>query len=210
MTRYAMVIDLRTCTGCNACMAACAAENQTPFWADKWRTRVHDIEEGESDADVARRFFPRLCNHCDNPPCLAVCPTGATFKMDNGIVRVNDETCMGCEACVLACPYDARYPVEAEDVEHGKEVYGEDHLRRRRPSVDKCDFCYHRIERGEEPACVATCVGDARIFGDLDDPNSRVSQLVNSGLAQPLLPHLGTGPNVYYIAETKKQGGTPR
>jgi len=207
MTHYAMVIDLNTCTGCNACMAACAAENQTPVWSDKWRTKVHDNELGGSEGDVARRFFPRLCNHCDNPPCMSVCPTGATWKMDNGIVRVDPDLCMGCQACTLACPYDARYPIDYDDVAQAKAFYGEAHLRRDRPAVDKCDFCYHRIEKGQEPACVETCVGDARIFGDLDDPDDRVTRIVNSGQAQPLLPHLGTRPNVFYIADSK-DGGT--
>jgi Fe-S-cluster-containing dehydrogenase component len=200
MTHYAMVIDLNTCTGCNACMAACAAENQTPFWSDEWRTYVHDREVGTGD-DIKRRFFPRLCNHCDNPPCLTVCPTGATYKLDNGIVMVDQDTCMGCQACAVACPYDARYPYRYGDVSEAKAVFGEEHAHHHRPSVDKCDFCYHRLQAGKEPACVATCIGESRLFGDLDNPDDEVTKIVDSGRAQPLLPHLGTRPNVYYIAE---------
>ena len=109
MTKYAMLINLDTCVGCNACMAACVMENQTPVWnPDKFRTYVYD-EEIEVGDKILRQFFPKLCNHCDNPPCVSVCPTGATWKEANGIVRVNPEVCMGCQACAMACPYDARY-----------------------------------------------------------------------------------------------------
>jgi Fe-S-cluster-containing dehydrogenase component len=203
MTRYAMVIDLNTCVGCNACMAACAMENQTPVWKNKWRTYVHDKEIGMTE-QVRRRFFPRLCNHCSNPPCLTVCPTGATHKRPDGIVMVDPERCMGCRACAMACPYDARYEVTYGDIDEGRAFYGE--LRRRSPSMDKCSFCAHRVDRGMKPACVETCVGSARLFGDLDDPNDPVTQLVASGIANPLMPHFGTRPNVYYIDDTKRRG----
>jgi len=205
MTKYAMVIDLNTCVGCNACMAACAMENQTPVWdTHKWRTYVHDEEIGMGD-DVHRRFFPRLCNHCDNPPCMTVCPTGATYKKDNGIVMVDEDLCMGCEACALACPYHARVEFRYSDVRQGKEFYGSD-FRRHRPSVDKCSFCDHRVEQGLKPACVETCVGESRMFGDLDDPNDPIAQMVASGVARPLMPHIGTRPNVYYIDDLKWRG----
>jgi Fe-S-cluster-containing dehydrogenase component len=204
MTRYAMVIDLNTCVGCNACMAACAIENQTPVWKGAWRTKVHDQEIGTGE-DVHRRFFPRLCNHCDNPPCLSVCPTGATYQLANGIVKVDEALCMGCRACAMACPYDARIEVTWEDVREGKAFYGSDY-RRERPSMDKCTFCDHRVAEGLKPACVETCVGSARLFGDLHDPDDPVAQLVASGVARPLLPHLGTRPNVYYIGDLKRKG----
>jgi Fe-S-cluster-containing dehydrogenase component len=185
-------------------MAACAMENQTPVWKNSWRTYVHDKEIGSGE-DVHRRFFPRLCNHCDNPPCLSVCPTGATYKLDNGIVKVDEALCMGCRACAMACPYDARLEVTHEDVETGRDFYGEAY-RRSRPSMDKCTFCDHRLEQGLRPACVETCVGSARQFGDLDDPNDPVAQMVASGVARPLMPHLGTRPNVYYIDDLKRRG----
>jgi sulfur reductase FeS subunit len=205
MTHYAMVIDLSTCVGCNACMAACAMENQTSVWdPEKWRTYVHDKEVGMGD-DVSRRFFPRLCNHCDNPPCLTVCPTGATYKKPNGIVMVDQELCMGCRACAMACPYHARIEVTYADVRKGKEFYGSDY-KRTSPSMDKCSFCDHRVEQGLKPACVETCVGSARQFGDLDDPKDPIAKIVASGRARPLMPHIGTRPNVYYIDDLKWRG----
>jgi Fe-S-cluster-containing dehydrogenase component len=203
MTRYAMVIDLNTCVGCNACMAACAMENQTPVWKGKWRTYVHEKEIGVAD-DVRRRFFPRLCNHCDNPPCLTVCPTGATYQRADGIVLIDPEHCMGCRACAMACPYDARYEVTYGDVREGRAFYGA--LQRDVPGMDKCSFCAHRVDQGQKPACVETCVGSARMFGDLDNPADAVARIVASGVAQPLLPHLGTRPNVYYIDDMKRKG----
>lgn len=199
MSRYAMVIDLNTCVGCNACMAACSLENQTSVWADQWRTYVHDNETGV-EGDIHRQFFPRLCNHCDNPPCLSVCPTGATYQTKDGLVLMDDERCMGCQACAMACPYDARYPVTHKDIEAGKVYYGT--LKRNSPSMDKCSFCDHRIKEGGKPACVGTCVGYSRMFGDLDNPIDPVAKLVKSGKAKPLMRHLGTGPNVYYIAQS--------
>jgi sulfur reductase FeS subunit len=199
---YAMVIDLNTCVGCNSCMAACAMENETPVWSNKWRTYVHDIEVGSGD-DIRRRFFPRLCNHCDNPPCMSVCPTGATRKMDNGIVLVDDEACMGCGACAMACPYDARYDFNYDDVSRGMEFFGT-LSRRTSPSMDKCSFCAHRVAQGLKPACVQTCVGSARMFGDLADPKDPITKLVAGGVAKPLLEHLGTRPNVFYIGDIER------
>lgn len=200
---YAMVIDLNTCVACNACMAACALENQTPVWSNRWRTYVHDLEIGGVDQRVRRRFLPRLCNHCDNPPCMSVCPTGATHKLDNGLVLVDDELCMGCRACAMACPYDVRYDYTAADVEEGQNFYGGLH-RRHFPSVDKCSFCSHRVMSGKKPACVETCVGSSRLFGDLNDPNDEVAKIVASGTAVPLMAHLGTKPNVYYISDVER------
>jgi len=196
MAHYGMVIDLRTCMGCNACVAACTEENHTPYWSGLFRTHVEDIPFGVFP-DAGRVLLPRLCMHCEDPPCVQVCPTGASYKTDDGFVLVDYDRCMGCGYCIVACPFGARYRYERELVQEAKEIYGED-VEHRVPHVDKCTFCVHRVREGREPACVETCPGHARIFGDLDDPDSEVHRLVFSGKAQPI-GSLGPHPKVFYI-----------
>ena len=196
MARYGMVIDLRTCMGCNACVAACSEENQTPYWDGLFRTHVEDIPFGVFP-DVGRVLLPRLCMHCENPPCVQVCPTGASYRTEDGIVLVDQDKCMGCGYCIVACPFGARYRYERDMVHEAQERYGGD-VQHRVPHVDKCTFCVHRVREGREPACVETCPAHARIFGDLDDPNSEVHHLVTSGQAQPI-GSMGPRPKVFYI-----------
>ncbi len=196
MARYGMVIDLRTCMGCNACVAACSEENQTPYWDGLFRTHVEDIPFGVFP-DVGRVLLPRLCMHCENPPCVQVCPTGASHRTEDGIVLVDQDKCMGCGYCIVACPFGARYRYEKDMVKEAREIYGEE-AEHRVPHVDKCTFCIHRVEEGREPACVETCPAHARIFGDLDEPGSEVYKLVSSGQAQPIGPQ-GPRPKVFYI-----------
>ncbi len=196
MARYGMVIDLRTCMGCNACVAACTEENQTPYWDDVFRTHVEDIPFG-AYPDVGRVLLPRLCMHCEDAPCVRVCPTGASYKTEDGFVLVDYDKCMGCGYCIVACPFGARYRYERDMVHEAQERYGGD-VQHRVPHVDKCTFCVHRVREGREPACVETCPAHARIFGDLDDPNSEVHHLVTSGQAQPI-GSMGPRPKVFYI-----------
>jgi len=179
MVRLGMVIDLRKCVGCHACTVSCKFENNVP--EGNFRSWVRVWEKGEFP-EVALSFLPRLCNHCEDPPCTDVCPVSATFKIDNGTVIIDDEICIGCAYCVQACPYDMRYinPITK--------------------TADKCDFCRKRYGDGLLPACVTTCIGNARVFGDLDDPDSEVARLVRTHPVQPLYPEYGTEPNVFYIA----------
>ncbi len=179
LPRYGMLIDARRCIGCQACTVACKAEFDVPLGVN--RSWVEYVEKG-SYPNVGRNFVPRLCNHCTYPPCVSVCPTGATWKRaEDGIVVVDPDMCIGCKYCILACPYDARFlnPVTG--------------------AADKCDFCLHRISQGAEPACVETCIGGARIFGDLDDPESEVARRVATNPVTVLRPGQGTEPNVFYI-----------
>ncbi len=177
--QYGMLIDLRRCVGCHACSVACKAEFDVPL--GQTRSWVEYIEKG-TYPNVKRNFLPRLCNHCSEPLCVTVCPTGATWKRpEDGIVQIDPEICIGCKYCIQACPYGMRFlnPVTG--------------------SADKCDFCLHRVEQGLAPSCVNTCMAGARIFGDLSDPDSQISRMVASNAVTVLRPEMGTKPNVYYI-----------
>jgi tetrathionate reductase subunit B len=186
-----MVIDLERCIGCQACTVACKAENGVRLGA--FRAWVSRKESGEYPA-VKRHFLPRLCNHCKNPACETVCPTGATFKRDDGIVAIDHKKCIGCRHCMGACPYNVRY--YNPDRDPGEERFP----ARTHGTVDKCDFCLHRVDKGVVPACVNTCPTGARIFGDLSDPGDEVNRLVSGGTAVTLLPQFGTEPSVFYIS----------
>lgn len=184
--RYAMVIDLRKCVGCQACTVGCSIENQAPI--GQFRTTVKQYEvtlaDGSTQPQQVKAFtLPRLCNHCDNPPCVKVCPVQATFQREDGIVMVDNKRCVACAYCVQACPYDARF-------------INQDTL-----TADKCTFCAHRLEQGLLPACVETCVGGARIIGDIRDPDSTVSRLLaeHQDEIKVLKPEQGTKPHVFYI-----------
>lgn len=200
MARYGMVIDLKKCVGCTACAMACKAENATP--AGVWWNRVLTGEQGKGAA-ARRTQLPLMCMHCANAPCAQVCPTGATQKRPDGIVVVDYDKCIGCRYCQTACPYDARSFVDQIRAYYPK--YGPTpfeklgYARHQAGVVEKCDLCLHRVEKGQEPACVQTCISYARTFGDLDDPNSEVSRLITTRHGYTLKPELGTGPSVYYL-----------
>lgn len=179
MPRYGMVIDQRRCIGCMACVVACKRENNVP--EEHYRTRVVEIVEG-TFPKVRMELRPELCNHCKNAPCVYNCPTGASYKREDGIVLVNKKRCVGCKACIAACPYDARF------------------IDPRNGAAHKCTFCEHRMKEGKEPACVTTCLSRARIFGDLDDPQSTVSKILAERHVRILIPEAGTKPSVYYLS----------
>lgn len=188
--QYAMVIDARRCYGVHACTVACKAEFKVPLGEN--RSWVEEVEKG-AYPNVTRTFLPRLCNQCSKPNCVSVCPTGATWKREeDGIVVVDKDICIGCKYCIQACPYDMRFANEDTG------------------TVDKCDFCIHRVSNGLEPACVEACPSRARVFGDLNDPNSEVSRLIAENPVTVLRPEKGTEPNVYYIGADHTDERDPR
>jgi len=198
---YGMGIQVDKCIGCGRCAEACKAENDVlrqPYYFRTWVERyvvygdgevtvdspeggIHGFSAAQSDREVLRSFFvPKLCNHCDNPPCVQVCPVGATFKSVDGVVLVDKDYCIGCRYCIQACPYGARY------------------LDPRTKTADKCTFCYHRITKGLLPACVEVCPTQARVFGELKAMSSPLRRLMRMSNLQVLKPYLNTEPKVLY------------
>lgn len=211
--RWGMVIDLRRCVGCHACTISCVAENKLPPGV-VYRP-VLDQEIG-TYPNVTRRFMPRPCMQCEEPPCVLVCPVNATWQRPDGIIAIDYEQCIGCRYCVTACPYSARtfdvgYTYTAETPQ--QEVYellpnfeyGEAHSRKpgteESPigNVRKCHFCVHRLEQGQLPMCVTTCIGIANYMGDLNDPESLVAAMAAQPNVVVLKEELGTKPKVFYL-----------
>jgi Fe-S-cluster-containing dehydrogenase component len=213
--RWGFVVDTNRCIGCGLCVVACKDENHVPrdpefsrTWVER-HTRTADgtvhvdspaggingYEPGAGPVAVAgsavtdTRFVPHLCMQCEDSPCTGVCPVGATYRTPDGVILVDQDRCIGCGYCVLACPYGARYIVPA-----GGET------PRGVPGVaDKCTFCYHRITAGRRPACVEVCPVGARAFGDLNDPTSPVNVVLRDTPTKVLKAALGTKPRVYYV-----------
>ncbi len=206
MARLGMVIDLKRCYGCFACVMACKAENFLPpgvFWS-----RLLKGETGKFPNTV-RQSLPVLCMQCEEPSCLEVCPTGATQVTEDGIVIVEKAKCIGCNYCKMACPYGARYMVEEWEsyFPEGLPLSEYEQLAKKKWEEysgigvsTKCDFCIRRRSEGKEvPACVAVCPANARTFGDLDDLNSEVSILIKRYRGYVLNPEHGNEPKVYYL-----------
>jgi Fe-S-cluster-containing dehydrogenase component len=199
--RYAMGVQIEKCIGCGKCVEACKIENDVPmepYYFRTWVERYIIYADGEvsvdspnggidgfppvvSDKEILRTFFvPKLCNHCENPPCVQVCPVGATFKSQDGVVLVDEDYCIGCRYCIQACPYGARF------------------LDPRTKTADKCTFCYHRITEGLLPACVEVCPTQARIFGELDMMSTPLNRMMRQSNIQVLKAHMNTKPKVFY------------
>ena len=183
--KLGMLIDLSLCIGCNACAIACKMENDVPAgefntWIESW-----DVKK---DDQIRRSNVPKQCNHCGNPTCVSVCPTAASYIADDGTVQIDESKCIGCKYCMAACAYGVRYLVE----ETGE--------------VQKCTFCHHRSSNGLLPACVSTCVTKARLFGDLNDPESDISKrIAEAKQTDVLLPDMNMDPKLFYLGLTETQ-----
>jgi Fe-S-cluster-containing dehydrogenase component len=198
---YGMGVDIDKCIGCGKCMQACKIENNVPpepfvfrTWVERYvikrdgsvnvtsiGTATNSSTEVVTEKEILRSFFvPKLCNQCANPPCVQVCPVGATFQTEDGVVIVDDERCIGCQYCIQACPYGARF------------------LHPVKKTADKCTFCYHRISKGLLPACVEVCPTQARVFGDVNSIASPLARLKRMNKIHVLKPDLNTEPKVYY------------
>jgi Fe-S-cluster-containing dehydrogenase component len=199
MARYGMVVDLKRCVGCDTCTMACKAERATPrgmLWQSVVKYETGKYPHSKLNA------LPVTCMQCKEPDCVKVCPTGASQKRPDGIVIVDSGKCMGCGYCVLSCPYGARHFLDKvynyyeghetrfERIGFGKHTAG---------TVEKCDYCLDRVKEGLEPACVAACIANARFFGDLDDPASEVSKLMEREEAFVISPDMGTEPSCHYL-----------
>jgi tetrathionate reductase subunit B len=176
--RLALAVDSRKCINCKACMVACKAENEVPLGCS--RNRINE-DSGGAYPRLRASFEPEQCHHCASPSCVRVCPTGASYQREDGLVLVNADDCIGCGYCIIACPYDARFFNEETRV------------------VDKCTMCAHRVDAGRPPACVETCPTKVRTLGDLADPDSAIRKLLDSRRSQVKQPQTGNGPHIHYL-----------
>ncbi len=203
MTRLGIAISLDRCTGCHTCSMACKMQNNVPMGM-MWNRVVVEGCESEVQAqgaypNLTRTYVPVACQHCENPACQRVCPTGATYKDDKGRVEIDYDKCIGCRMCMAACPYNARSFNWEEPKRDPDFNYGGSRVPvRPRGVAEKCTLCKERTDAGDVPMCVRSCPAEARVFGDLDDPNSEVSRRIKEKDAHVLLPEQGTRPQVHY------------
>ena len=211
--RWGMAINLTRCVGCYACVVACKTEHFLPPDVVWNRVAIFEVE------GINKQIYPTLCNHCKEPFCVDVCPTGATEQREDGIVWVDPDKCIGCRSCMMACPYQVRvFNEKPREYFPGQGLTPYEEMREkmyplRLGTVAKCNFCKERVDKalnngGEPgvdryvtPACVNACPTKARIFGDIDDPESEVSTAIRIGRGYQLKPEADTDPCVYYITK---------
>jgi Fe-S-cluster-containing dehydrogenase component len=210
--RWAMAIDIKKCQeqkGCTKCIDACNLVHNVPqfdnpkdeikwIWKEHFENAFEDQENPYIEENIKENPVLVLCNHCENPPCVRVCPTQATFKREDGIVTMDMHRCIGCRYCMAACPYGSRSFNWRDPRPFIKET-DPDYPTRMRGVVEKCTFCTERLDRGLLPACVEACPVKALHFGDLEDPESEIRELLRGNFSIRRKPVLGTGPEVYYI-----------
>lgn len=204
MTKLAIAINPDRCIGCQTCANACKMQNNVPMGM-LWNRVITEGCDSVNGAEgvfpnLSRRFLPLACQHCENPACQKVCPTGATYKDEMGRVEIDYDKCIGCRMCMAACPYNARTFNWAEPVRDSEFNYGDARVPvRARGVMEKCTLCKERTDDGDAPMCVMCCPAKARVFGDLDDPNSEISRLKRERTVRILLEDKGTRPQVFYF-----------
>ena len=204
MTRLAIAINKERCSGCQTCALSCKMQNNVPdgmLW-NRVITEGCDVIDGAQGTypNLTRSYLPIACQHCDNAACQRVCPTGATYKDDKGRVEIEYDKCIGCRMCMAACPYNARVFNWSEPSREAGFNYGDADVPVRPKGVaEKCTLCKERTDRGQEPMCAQNCPFEARIFGDLDDPDSEISRVIREKHAYVLLEEQGTQPKVHYF-----------
>lgn len=204
MTRLAIAVNLSRCVGRHSCANACKMQNNAPdgmLW-NRVLTEGCDVIDGAQGEypNLSRTYIPLACQHCDNAACQRVCPTGATYKDDKGRIEIDYDKCIGCRMCMAACPYNARVFNWTKPKRSTGANWGDARIPERTKGVaEKCTLCKERTDEGESPMCVVCCPSRARIFGDLDDPDSEISRTVRSKNAYVLLEEQGTQPKVHYF-----------
>lgn len=201
--KWTMVVDLEKCDGCKICEEACQDENNLPRYEgkqaryDPYWIRIAEMKQEISGVETDERPIPLLCVMCDKPPCTHVCPTKASFVRDDGLVLIDEHRCIGCRYCIIACPYRVRYMVFKDTPDDQWTNHQVPKLMR--GVASKCTFCVHRLDDGEIPRCVEECPNDVLIFGDRNDPDSKVAELLEPGTAQVLRANLEVGANIFYL-----------
>lgn len=204
MTKMGMVINLNRCMGCQTCVLACKMQNNVPMGMH-WNRVLTQSEEGLDGVQgtypyVEKEYVPVSCQHCENAPCVKACPVAATYRDENGRVLIDYDRCIGCRYCMAACPYNVRVFRWEEAVQNPNFNYGDSRVPERKVGiVEKCTMCKELTDEGKEPRCVQCCPAEARIFGDLDDPESTISRYIRENNAEALLKEKGTKPQVYYV-----------